>query len=139
MSIPPVQIPLPKARKILSFAAFVADIKQSMRDMVAATGISRAQFVDRMNEYARLADKSQGDAAFISETTLEKILADEKRGQLPTLWTLEVMCRVAESLLPHECWLDMHDCGVMDEKARMKVEFAEEELQREARAKRHLL
>lgn len=133
----PVQIPLPKARNVLSFAAYVADMKKAMRDMVAATDISRAQFVDLMNEYARLADKSQGKASFISEATFDKLLSGEERGQLPNIWTLEVMCRVADSLAPHTCWLAMYDCGVMDETARMKLEFAEEELQREARAKRH--
>lgn len=137
MHVSPVQMPLPMGRKILSAAAFLADMKESLRSLVDDSGYSRAQFVDAMNEYARLADRSQGKTPFISPATLDKLLSDEERGQLPTLWQLEVMCRVAMSLSVHECWLSLHGCGVMDEAARMKVEFAEIELEKADRARRH--
>lgn len=131
----PVQLTLPQGRKVLSAAAFVADMKAALRALVEESGLSRDSFVDAMNEYARLADRSQGKMPFISRPTLDKLLSDEDRGQLPTLWQLEVMCRVAESLAVHERWLSLHDCGVMDATACDKVRYAEETLKKKAEAK----
>lgn len=131
-----VQLPLPRAGKVLSAAAFMADMKASLRAMVEGSGLSRPHFVDAMNEYARLADRSLGATPFISPATFDKLLSDEERGQLPTLWQLEVMTRVSRSLAAHACWLALHDCGLMDIDARLKVEFAELELEKTAKAKR---
>lgn len=133
-----VQIPLPRARKVIAAAAFAADMKEALRALVAGSGFSREHFADAMNDYARLAGrgKEEGKAPLISVAKLEKLLADEERGQLPTIWEMEVMCRVAESLAPHECWLAMHDCGVMDEKAWLKVKLAKLDEERKALMKR---
>lgn len=131
----PVQLPLPQGRRVLSAAAFVADMKSALRSLVDGSGLSRDEFVDAINEYARLADRSQGKTPFISRATMDKLLADEERAQLPTLWQLEVMTRVAESLAVHECWLSLHDCGVMDATACDKVKYAEETLKKKAEAK----
>jgi len=128
-----VQLSLPRTQKIISAAAFAADMKESLRMLVARTGLSRDHFTDAMNEYARLAGrgKDEGKAPMMSVAKLEKLLSDEERGQLPNIWELEVMARVAGSLAVHEGWLEMHGCWVMDERSRKKMAYGEIVLQRE--------
>jgi hypothetical protein len=72
------------SRRILSSAGFVAAMKAAMRGIVDASGKSREQVVEDMNDVVRTTGKGLCKGTkFISLATLEKWLAGEERGQLP--------------------------------------------------------
>ena len=124
----PQQLSLFDARnqQTLLLGGFVASMKGAMRRMVEQSGLSRAQVVDQMNAISKNAGKGRKH----NLPTLEKWLADEERGQLPNLLDLETLQLATGSMLGLETWLAMHGCGVMDENARLMVEFAKLELGR---------
>jgi ClpP class serine protease len=120
-------------REVIASGGFVAGMKAAMRGVVDASGKSRDQVVDAMNEIVKATGKGlcKGSKT-ISLPTLEKWLADEERGQLPDLWGLHVlMLATGNRLQPLEAWLLLFGCGVLDETGRKKIEFAELELKRE--------
>lgn len=136
----PIQLSLfdDNSRKLLSSVGFVAGMKAAMRAIVDASGLSRDQVVDAMNDIVRLTGKGlcKGNK-FISLPTLEKWLADEECGQLPELWGLHVLIlATGNKLHPLETWLAFFGCGILDETGRKKLELAELELEREPREKR---
>ena len=140
MMASPIQLSLfdDKSRKVLSSVGFVAGMKAAMRAIVDASGLSRSQVADAMNEIVRLSGKGLCKGSkFISVPTLEKWLADEERGQLPDMWGLHVlMLACGGKLQPLEVWLAFFGCGILDEVGRKKLELAELELEREPREKR---
>jgi hypothetical protein len=79
-------------REVVASAGFVAGMKAAMRRIVEASGKSRDQVVDGMNEIVRATGKGLCKGSKnISLSTLEKWLADEERGQLPDVWGLHVL------------------------------------------------
>jgi hypothetical protein len=126
------------SRQIMSSAGFVAGMKAAMRAIVEASGKSRDQVVDEMNRIAGVTGKGLCKGSkHISLDTLEKWLASEERGQLPDLWGLHVLILATGNRLhPLEAWLNIFDCGVLDAFGRMKLEYAELELEREPMEKR---
>ena len=137
---PPVQLSLfdETSRKVLSSVGFVAAMKATMRGIVDASGLSREQVVDAMNDLVRISGKGLCKGSkLISLPTLEKWLADEDRGQLPDLWGLHILILATGSRLqPLEAWLALFGCGILDEVGRKKLELAELELEREPRERR---
>lgn len=135
----PVQLSLfdEPSRKLLSSVGFVAAMKATMRGIVEASGLSRDQVVDAMNDLVRISGKGLCKGSkFISLPTLEKWLADEERAQLPDLWGLHVLIlATGNRLQPLEAWLALFGCGILDETGRKKLELAELELEREPREK----
>jgi hypothetical protein len=120
-------------REVLASAGFVAGMKAAMRRIVEASGKSRDQVVDGMNEIVRATGKGLCKGSkYISTATIEKWLASEERGQLPDLWGLHVlMLATGNRLQPLEAWLALFDCGILDTVGRKKLEYADLELERE--------
>lgn len=140
MTSSPVQLSLfdETTRKLLSSVGFVASMKMAMRGIVEASGLSREQVVDEMNDLVRMANKGRKGlckgSKFISLSVLEKWLADEERAQLPDLWGLHILLlATGNRLQPLEAWLALFGCAVLDEAGRDKLEFAELEIERESR------
>lgn len=125
-------------RRVLSAGGFVAGMKAALREIVAASGLSRDQVIDRMNEIVRATGKGLCKGSkFIKLPTLEKWLADDERGQLPDLWGMHVLILACSgNLHPFTVWLSFFDCGVLDAAGREKIELAELEIEREGREKR---
>lgn len=115
-------------------------MKSTMRLLVKQSGLSRDQMADAMNEIVRTSGKGLCKGSrYISVPTLEKWLADDERGQLPDLWGLHVLMLAANSdLAPLETWLSLFGCGVLSERDKKKVEFAELEIEKNLRDKRLL-
>jgi hypothetical protein len=122
-------------REVLASGGFVVGMKSAMRDIVEASGKSREQVADAMNEIVRVTGKGLCKGSKnIGIATLEKWLADEERGQLPDLWGLHVlMLATGNRLQPLETWLTIFGCALLDATGRKKLEFAELELEREGK------
>lgn len=141
MTTKPIQLSLfdTANQRIFASVRFVSDMKAALRAIVKASGLSREQVVDAMNAIIRTLDGkalSKGDK-LISLATLEKWLGDEKRGQLPDLWGLHILMLALDgNTNPLDVWLNFYGCGVMDERARKKVELMDLELEQKRRDKR---
>lgn len=140
MTHPPLQLSLFSNinQQILSTGGFVAGMKAAMRNTVDASGLSREQVVDAMNEIVRATGKGLCKGSkLIKLPTLEKWLADEERGQLPDLWGMHVLILACGSHLhPFTVWLSFFNCGVLDERGREKIELAELEIEHNSRERR---
>lgn len=133
----PVQLSLfnDATRKLLSSVGFIAAMKIAMRGIVEASGLSREQVVDEMNDLVRMASKGRKGlckgSKYISMSVLEKWLADEERGQLPDLWGLHILLlATGNRLQPLEAWLSLFDCSILTEQNKKKLEFADLEIRR---------
>ena len=123
--------------QILAAEKFMSDIKAAMRRAVKASGHSRDHIVDAINDIIRHGDVKGvcKGSEYLSLSTFEKWLADEERGQLPSLMGLHLLMLVT-SRDPLEKWVALYDCIVVDAKARLKLEIMELEIAMAANEKR---
>lgn len=80
----------------------VRDVKESLNAEVKASGRSRDQVLDRLNELARRHGISLNGRGEVSKDLLEKWLNAEDDSRVPSLKGLALLCSVLETTAPIE-------------------------------------
>ena len=90
-----------------------ADIAMSMDRIVEATGLSRAEAVDRLNEAARRygVRLASGSAKELGLATFEKWLNPKESEYMPTIRALNLFCHVFEAQGPLDLLARSHGLG----------------------------
>lgn len=115
-----------------------AVIRAAMNRAAAASSLSRAQIVDRMNELARYSGKrmTRGNAKSISLDTLEKWLNPESE-HIPSLQAVEFFMRALGNKAPLDSWLALHGCEIMTDEDRYYRDVGKSFLEKQEAAQRH--
>jgi len=121
-----------------------ADIAVSMARIVEASGLSRAEAVDRLNETARRfgVRLCGGSAEALTLATLEKWLNPNEPKNVPSLRALNIFCHVFQAPAPLDLLARSHGLGwrVIDGEDAKLLEWARTEREiRNLRAKKRRL
>ena len=106
-----------------------ADIAASMSRIVEASGLSREQVVDKLNEAAiRYGVRiCSGSAHALSLPTFEKWLNPNEPGNVPSIRALNLFCHVLGVIEPLDLLAQSHGwgCRVIDAEAAKVLEIAQ--------------
>lgn len=113
-------------------------VKGAMHAAAAASPLSRAQIMERMNRIAKAAGRrmTSGKGWAIHPDQLEKWLNPESDA-VPSLQALDIFMRAVGTVEPLATWASSFGCGIMTEKQAKVCRWAEEELTRKVKAKAH--
>lgn len=107
-------------------------IKRQIRLALSNTSLSRDQVVDRMNEIAR----REGLRKTVSKATLDSWCKDSEPDRLPAPPWLTILCHVLGTTDPIGPILKALGWGLVNERGRKMLEWAEAELAKKRAARK---
>ena len=114
------------------------ELKECMASVVAGSGLSREEFLERMNE---LADRfgvrlMKGNGRGLTMATFEKWLNPADKEHIPSPTVLPVFCQVGGSIAPLQVMAGPVGAMIIDEQDKVLLQWAREyQRARDARQK----
>ena len=104
------------------------ELKECMAEVVSASGLSREEFLDRMNQ---LADRFgvrlvKGNGHSLRMATFEKWLNPNNHENIPSPNSISIFCEVGDSAAPLQVLANPIGCDVISEKDRKLLLWAKE-------------
>ena len=102
----------------------VRDVKESLRDEVKNTGLSRDQVLDKVNQLAKRHGVAMNGRGELSKDLFEKYLNPEDDSRNPSIKGLTVLCAALETVQPLESIATILGGRVISEEDVRMLEWA---------------